>query len=58
MHYSDGLRKSKTVGDNITTYYYNGGDVINESRNGTAFATNVMGADGMISRQQSIRNIM
>ncbi len=52
-YYSDGLRKSKTVAEDTITYYYNGGNVINESKNGSLYATNVMGADGYISRKVS-----
>ena len=50
-YYSDGLRSSKTVDSNTIKYYYNGGDVINETKNNTEYATNVMGVDGIISRR-------
>ncbi len=30
-YYSDGLRASKTIGDNTTKYYYDGDNVINET---------------------------
>ena len=52
-YYSDGLRSQKTVDNTTIKYYYNGSDVINETKNGTNFATNVMGVDGPISRQYS-----
>ena len=57
-YYADGLRASKTMSYDIcpdvtTTYYYDGGNVINESREGQLYAINVMGADGYISRTQS-----
>lgn len=51
-YYADGLRASKTVNGVTTKYYYDGGNVINESRNGSLYAVNVMGPDGYISRTQ------
>lgn len=50
-YYADGLRKSKTVGSNTYQYYYDGDYVVNETKNGSNFATNVYGVDGPISRQ-------
>ena len=41
-YYSDGLRASKTIGDNTTKYYYDGDNVINETLNNNNYATNVM----------------
>lgn len=52
-YYADGLRASKTINGVTTKYYYNGANVINESRNNSLYAVNVMGADGYISRTQS-----
>lgn len=52
-YYSDGLRASKTIGNNTTKYYYNGDNIINETLNETSYATNVMGADGYVSRKQN-----
>ena len=42
-YYSDGLRASKTIGDNTTKYYYDGDNVVNETLNNNSHATNVMG---------------
>ncbi len=52
-YYSDGLRASKTTGSDTIRYYYNGQDVINETKNNANYATNTMGVDGFISRTQS-----
>lgn len=53
-YYSDGLRKSKTTDGVTTTYYYNGDNVINETRsNNSSYATNVMGVNGVILRKQA-----
>ena len=47
------MRASKTVGSNTTRYYYDGDNVINETLNGRDYATNVMGVNGYVSRQQN-----
>lgn len=52
-YYSDGLRASKTIGDNTTKYYYDGDNVINETLNNNNYATNVMGVNGYVSRRQN-----
>ncbi|MDO5397741.1 MAG: RHS repeat-associated core domain-containing protein [bacterium] len=52
-YYSDGLRSSRKVGSTTYKYYYNGDKVVNETKNGSNFATNVYGVDGPISRQYS-----
>lgn len=45
--------KSKTVGSDTLTYYYNGDDIINESKNGSNTTSYLMGADGYICRRWS-----
>lgn len=50
-YYSDGLRSSRRVGINTFKYYYDGDKIINETKNGSNFATNIYGVDGPISRQ-------
>ena len=52
-YYSDGLRKSKTVGSDTLTYYYNGDDIINESKNGSDTINYLMGVDGYICRRRA-----
>ena len=50
-YYSDGLRATRKTGNTTIQYYYNGGDIINETKNGSNNATNVMGVNGIISRK-------
>jgi len=46
----DGMRSSKTVNGNTTSYYYNGMYAVNEEQNGELTATNILGANGIIGR--------
>ena len=48
-YYADGLRKSKTVQNQTTTFYYHGDDIINEAIAGQLTATNLK-TYGMMGR--------
>jgi RHS repeat-associated protein len=52
LYGAEGLRRKKTVGSTSTWYVYDGADPVFElNANGTVKATNVFGANGLVSRR-------